>query len=166
MKKFLLLFLIVFCSCSNPEKPVYDLPVNAFALISADSAKTWKLAQRYNDKIRMNMGVCFLAYRQTFAADSTMNDNAGETRECGETLLARWKFAEDKKGNSYIKLNSEQLPELLQMEKNYKYFKILQLSENELVLQYTHKQFSNKTRIITDYYVPENVAVEDRDFHW
>lgn len=114
----------------------------------------------------MNMGDCFLAYRQTFSVDSTMKDNSGDTRQCGETLLANWKFVKDKKGNGYLKLNSPQLPELMQIEEEYKFFKVLQLSENELILEYKHKQYGNKSRTITDYFVPEDVAVEDRDFHW
>ena len=166
MYKYLLLILIVFTSCSDSVKPVYELPEDAWSLISADSSKTWKLAKRYNDGTRMNMGECFLAYRQSFAKDSSMNDNSGKTRDCGETLLAEWKFVKDKKGNSYLKLSSDQLPELMQIEEEFKFFKILQLSEDELVLEYKHKQYGNKSRTITDYYVPENIVVEDRDFHW
>lgn len=166
MCKHLLLFLFVSSSCSGPEKPVYELPPNAWTLISADSVKTWKLAKRLNEKTRMNMGVCFLAYRQTFAKDSTMKDNAGETRECGETLLATWKFVKDKKGNGYLKLSSKQLPDLMQIEEDYKFLKVLQLTENELVLEYKHRQYGNTSRTITDFYVVEDVVVEDRDFHW
>lgn len=166
MKKFLIFISAILFSCSGPEKPVYQLPENFTSLISADSTKTWKLAKRANDGTRMNMGDCFMAYRQTFAVDSTMRDNAGDTRDCGVTLLATWKIVKDKKGNSYIKLQSDQLPELLQIDEDYKFFKVLQLSEEELVLEYKHKQYGNKSRTITDYYVPENIKVEDRDFHW
>lgn len=112
------------------------------------------------------MGDCFLSYRQTFKADSTMNDNAGENKSCGETLFATWSFVKDEKGNSYIKLSSDQLPELLQIEEDYKFFKVIDLAEDRLTLQFRHKQFSGKTRTITDFYVPEDVSVEDRDFHW
>lgn len=166
MYKYLLLILIASSSCSGPEKPVYELPENAWFLISADSTKTWKLAKRYNDGTRMNMGVCFLAYRQQFSRDSTMADNAGETGECGETLLAQWKIVKDRKGNAYIKLSSDQIPQLMQVDENYKYFKVLQLSEDELVLEYKHRQYGSKSRTINDHYVPQDVAVEDRDFHW
>lgn len=141
MPKYLVLILLITSSCSGPEKPVYELPENAWSLISADSVQTWKLAKRLNDGTRMNMGVCFLAYRQSFAKDSTMQDNAGETRECGETLFATWKFVKDKKGNSFLKLNSGQLPELMQIKEDYKFFKVLQLSEDQLVLEYKHKQY-------------------------
>lgn len=112
------------------------------------------------------MGDCFLAYRQTFRKDSTMNDNAGDNRDCGESLMASWKFVKDEKGNSYLKLKSGQIPELLKIDKDYKFFKVLRLTEDELKLQFTHRQFSGKLRTITDYYVPEHVSVEDRDFHW
>lgn len=95
-----------------------------------------------------------------------MQDNAGETGECGETLFATWKLGKDKRGNSFLKLNSGQLPELMQIKEGYKFFKILQLSEDQLVLEYKHKQYGNKSRTITDFYVPEDVHVEDRDFHW
>ncbi len=166
MCKYLLLFLIVLTSCSDDVKPVYEIPENARELIAADSSKTWKLAKRFNDGTRMNMGECFLAYRQTFSKDNTMNDNSGKTRDCGQTLFAEWKFVKDRKGNSYVQLKSKQLPELMQIEEDFKFFKVLQLSRNELVLEYKHKQYGNKSRTITDYYVQEDITVEDRNFHW
>lgn len=166
MYRYLLLILITIYSCSGPEKPVYELPENAWSLISADSAKTWKLAKRFNEGTRMNMGDCFLAYRQTFLKDSSMTDNAGDTRNCGETLSANWKIVKDSKGNAYIKLSSEQIPDLMQIDENYKHFKVLQISEDELVIEYKHRQYGNKSRTVIDHYVPEDVAVEDRDFHW
>lgn len=166
MKKSFLLILFGLFSCSGPEKPVYQLPENAWSLISADSVQTWKLAKRFNDGTRMNMGDCFLAYRQIFSMDSTMRDNAGENRRCGETLVANWKFVKDKKGNSYLKLSSDQLRELMQIDEDHKFFKVIELTEDHLVLEYKHTQYGNKSRTITDYYVTEDVAVEDRDFHW
>jgi hypothetical protein len=166
MYKIIVVILLVLNSCAHSEKPVYELPEDALAIISADSSRTWKLAKRFNDGTRMNMGECFLAYRQTFANDSTMKDNAGDKRDCGETLFAEWKFIKDKKGNSYLQLKSDQIPALMQIEEDFKFFKVLQLSEEVLVLEYRHKQYGNKSRTITDHYVPENVEVEDRDFHW
>ena len=114
----------------------------------------------------MNMDDCFLAYRQSFRKDSTMSDNAGENRDCGKSLQAKWKFVEDEKGQSYLKLKGDRIPELLNIDKDYKFFKLLQLSEDTLKLQFKHRQFSGKWRTITDIYVPEDVSVEDRDFHW
>ena len=43
--------------------------------------------------------------------------------------------------------------------------KVSSLSEKELVLQFKHKQFSNKSMVIVDHLVPENIEVKDRDFH-
>ena len=167
MQKYLFLFIVALFSCAepSPEEP-YTLPENALTLLSADSTKTWKLARRFNDKTRMNMGDCFLYYRQTYQSDMTLYDNNGEQRDCGETLRATWKFVKDEKGNCYVKWSSEQLPQLMNIEKDYKYFKILHLSADQLTLQFQHKQFSNKTTTITDFYVPEGVSVEGRDFHW
>ena len=112
------------------------------------------------------MGDCFLSHRETYKSDMTMHNNSGNHRDCGETLYATWNFAIDKKGNSYIRIESNQLPELMNIEKDYKLFKILSLTEEQMTLQFSHKQFSDQTSVITDIFVPENVSVEDRDFHW
>lgn len=66
----------------------------------------------------------------------------------------------------YIKVSSEQIPQLMNIQEDYKNFKIIHISEDTLILQFDHKQFSNATTRITDYYVPEHVSVENRDFHW
>lgn len=166
MQKYLLIFSVALSSCAEPppEEP-YALPENALTLLSSDSTKTWKLARRFNDETRMNMGDCFLAYRQTYQSDMTLHDNNGEQRDCGETLQATWKFVKDRKGNFYVKWSSAQLPQLMNIEKDYKYFKILHLSADQLTLRFRHKFFS-KTTTITDFYVPEGASVERRDFHW
>ena len=166
MRKYLLISCIVIVSCADPEKEPYVPPENAKHLIAGDSAKIWKLARRFNDKTRMNMGDCFLSYRQTYLSDMTMHDNNGEQRDCGETLNAKWEFIKDQKGNYYIKWISEQLPSIMNIEEDYKYFKILHLSDEQLTVQFNHKQFSSKTTTITDFYVPEHVSIEDREFHW
>ncbi|MEQ8549993.1 MAG: lipocalin family protein [Cyclobacteriaceae bacterium] len=163
---FLLVILTFQLSCSKPEEPPYELPTNAKFLLTSDSTKTWKLARRFNNKTRMNMGDCFLSHRETYKRDMTMQNNSGEHRDCGETLSATWKFAKDKKGNYYIQISSKQLPELMNIDQEYKLFKILRLSEEQMTVQFQHKQFSNKTTTITDIFVPENVSVEDREFHW
>ncbi|WMN11543.1 hypothetical protein QYS49_38785 [Marivirga salinae] len=95
-----------------------------------------------------------------------MHNNSGENRDCGETLNATWEFAKDKKGNYYVRIESQQLPELMNIEKNYKLFKVLRLTEEQITLQFNHKQFSSTTTTITDIYVPENALVKDREFHW
>ena len=112
------------------------------------------------------MGDCFLSYRATYTRAMAMNDNSGEHKGCGETLNASWKFAKDQKGNYYVRIESPQLPELLNIEKEFKLFKVLELSEDQLTLQFSHKQFSDKITTITDILVPENTSIKDREFHW
>jgi len=156
--------LITALSCQEKEKQVFKLPDNATKLIAGDSIKTWKLAKRFNNGYRMNMGDCFLSYRISYQRNSRMRDNNAENFDCGKSLNASWKIVTNKKG-SYIKLESEEIPQLLNTENNYKFFKIKSLSEDKLVLQFRHKQFSNKSTLIVDHLVPENVSVENRDFH-
>lgn len=165
MKYGLILFLAIL-SCSDPETPPYELSSDAKSLLTGGSAKSWKLARRFNNKTRMNMGDCFLEHRDTYKSDFTMHNNSGDQPDCGETLYAMWKFSKDKKGNSYVRWTSDQLPQLLNIENNYKSFKILELSEEQMTLQFSHKQFSDKTTIITDIWVPEDVSIEGREFHW
>ena len=154
----------MFSACQDKEKPTFQLPDNPEELIAGDSIKTWKLAKRFNNGYRMNMGDCFLSYRISYKRDSTMRDNNSEFFDCGRSLNATWKVVSQDNG-SYIKLESEDIPELLNIDENYKFFKIKALSENELVLQFKHKQFSNKSMVIVDHLVPENIEVKDRDFH-
>ena len=162
----LLSLLLIQLSCSKTEKPPYKLPKNAKSLLTNDSTKTWKLARRFNNETRMNMGDCFLSHRETYKSDMTMHDNSGDHRDCGETIHANWKFTKDKKGNYYIKWMSKELPAIMNITDEYKYFKILHLSDEQLTIQFKHKQFSNKTTTITDIYVPEHVSIKDREFHW
>lgn len=166
MNKHWILFLMLILSCSEPPKPPYTLPNNAIKLISGENSKTWKLAKRTNNGDRMNMGGCFLSFRQTFRSDMTVSDNNGEQRDCGESLHAKWELIKDEKGHNFIKMTSPQIPALLNIEEEFKNFKILHLAENEMKIAFYHKQFSDRTTTIVDYLVPEDVHVEDRDFHW
>lgn len=166
MKYLILVLGLALIACDETEKPAYPLPSNASSLLTGDSTKTWKLARRFNNGTRMNMGDCFLLHRDTYSADFTMHNNSGEQSNCGETLNATWKFTKDKKGNSYIRWTSDQLPQMMNIEADYKAFKILRLSAEQMTLQFTHKQFSDKISTITDIWVPENISVEDREFHW
>ena len=75
-----------------------------------------------------------------------------------------WSFFTDDNG-SFIKFEGDKVKELLNQEKDYKYFKILDLSDSLLVIKFRHKQFKNQSRLITDYLVPENIRVEGRNFH-
>ncbi len=164
--KFLTPFLLLLFACSEAEKPPYQIPGNHLKLIAGDSAKTWKLARRFNNSTRMNMTGCFLDYKQTFSADGNVRDNLEEFPDCGKSLIGTWNIAKDKGQNYYLKITSDRIPELLNVEEDFKLFKILHLSNNELILQFRHKQFSSKVTTITDILVPENVKVEDRNFHW
>lgn len=153
-------------SCSEEKRPPFKIPENAISLIAGDSAKVWKLAKRSNNNVRMNMGDCFLSYRVTYKTDSIMHDNNGAYRDCGETLTAKWKLHKNKEDESFIRLESEQLKVLMNLDVEYKYFKILDLTEEQLVLQFRHKQFSSKATTIVDVLVPEDTSIKDRDFHW
>ncbi len=166
MKQALIALLVgvVFTSCSEGNEP-YTLPPGAAQLIAGDSTKTWMLAKRFNGGIRMNMGDCFLHYRQTFGVDGTVQDNNGEARNCGPSLVGAWEITTTEKGNSYIKITSPQIPELLGIEEDHKFFKILYLSGDTLQLSFSHNQFGTK-KIITDYLVTEDVQVPDRNFHY
>ena len=95
-----------------------------------------------------------------------MHDNGNESSQCGPMLEASWEFAVDPKGFYYVKLKGEKVKELLKLETDQKLFKILYLDSAELILQYTHRQFSDMFTQITDIYVPEGTPVVDRDFHW
>ena len=151
-------------TCAEVEPP-FKAPDNAITLITSDSTKRWKLAKRYNNGHRMNMGDCFLSYRVTYSNELQMWDNNSEHSECGKSLKAAWELITNE-GGSFLKLHSDLLPELLNTEDSYKYFKINALSENELILQFKHQQFSDKSTVIIDHLVPEQVHVEDREFHY
>ncbi len=161
---FFLVITLVSCE-DKPEVKPYLLPSNALKLISGDSVKTWKLASRYNGKTRMNMGDCFLHYRQSYTSNGEAFDNNAEAVNCGPSLVASWEITTTEKGNSYIKLTSAQIPELLNIEEDHKFFKILYVSKDSLTLSFSHNQFGKK-KTITDYLVQEDLEVPDRDFHW
>ena len=157
---------ILVMSCSNDKKPPFQLPENAAEIIAGDSSKTWKLARRFNNKTRMNMGDCFLSYRSTYLTNGLMHDNNGEQENCGETLTANWSLYHSKEKYPYIKLKGEKLKELMHLDHDYKFFKILDLSDSLMILEFKHKQFSSKKTTIVDIYVPEHLPVKDRNFHW
>ncbi|WP_298900154.1 lipocalin family protein [uncultured Psychroserpens sp.] len=166
--QILCIFISVFIlsSCANEKKAPFKMPKNAIRLIAGDSAKVWKLAKRTNNNVRMNMGDCFLSYRVTYKTDSTMHDNNGHFSDCGETLTTNWTLYSSDDGYPYIKLKGGQLQKLLHLDVNYKFFKILDLSEAQLVLEFRHKQFSSKESTIVDVLVPDSVSIKNRNFHW
>ncbi len=165
MYKYILLFFLILTACGDTEEP-FIMPDNAHKLLTNDSTKTWKIARRFNDHVRMNMGHCFLNYRQTYRSDQVLTDNNGEGEDCGESLKAQWEFVTSKKGNHFIKMMSKQLAAMFNIDKDYKFFRIMKLTNEELIVRYNHRQFSDDETSITDIYVPEHINVEDRDFHW
>lgn len=164
---FTSILLIIFglTSCSNTKKKPYILPQNAMYVLAGESGKTWKLARRYNNGTRMNMRGCFLSYRITYHPSMMLKDNNGEQEDCGPSLIGQWEITKDKIETPYIKVTSDQLPEIMHIDEDYKFFKILKLTKDTLQLQFRHKQFSTKSTFI-DTFVPEHVKVKNRDFHW
>ena len=148
-------------SCNS--KP-YELPDNATSLLTNDSIKSWKLAKRTNDGYRMNMGDCFLSYRVYYSKDGTTTDNNKHHKDCGDSMEANWSFFSNDNGN-YIKLKGEKVKTLLNIDHDYKFFKLHELSDSLLIISFRHKQFGGKERTIMDYLVPEDVIVKDRNFH-
>ncbi|SEM22375.1 Lipocalin-like domain-containing protein [Aquimarina amphilecti] len=170
MKKYYPLLILVFIliitsSCSDTNKEPYQIPENAVELIAGTSGKTWKIAKRHNDGTRMNMAGCFLSYRNTYFPDMTVKDNNNKQRDCGPSLTADWEITKSKKGHYFIKLKSDQLPELMNIEENHKFFQITYLSKDSLQLRYRHAQFSGQVRTIVDLYVEEDITTPNRNFH-
>ncbi|MDO1500700.1 lipocalin family protein [Winogradskyella maritima] len=157
-----LVFLALAIESCGSEK--FELPGNATQLLTNGNEKVWKLAERYNDGHRMNMGDCFLSYRVTYASDGTTTDNNPEYEDCGPSMDADWSFYTNDDG-SYIKLKGEKVKTLLNQDKDYKFFKIEALSDSLLIINFRHKQFGNKERLITDHLVPEDIMVVGRDYH-
>jgi hypothetical protein len=151
-------------SCGNPEKEIYRLTENPESLITNDSIKVWKIAKRMNNGYRMNMGYCFLEYRLSFTNDMIVKDNNGDSEDCGNSLEANWSLFSNDNGD-FIKYKSESLKQLMNIEEDFKFFRILHLSSDSLVVTYKHKQYSNNSLTIIDYYVPEDRVVKDRDFN-
>ena len=168
MKQSILLVItvIIIVSCNSDKKPPFQLPENYTKIIAGDSAKTWKLARRYNNKTRMNMGDCFLSYRATYLDHGIMYDNNGEHEDCGGTLTANWSIYHSKDNYPYIKLKGEKLKALMNLDNDYKFFKILNLNDTLMILEFKHKQFSSKETTLVDIFVSENIAIKDRAFHW
>jgi len=162
MRIFYAALTLVFMTSCGSDK--FKLPENASSLLTNDSTKTWKLAKRYNDGYRMNMGDCFLSYRVSYSKDGTTSDNNALNKDCGDSMEANWSFYTNEDG-AYIKIKGEKVKALLNQEKDYKFFKISTLSDTLLVITFKHKQFGNKERTIEDYFVPEHINVQNRNYH-
>ncbi|GAA4272592.1 hypothetical protein U6A24_09420 [Aquimarina gracilis] len=165
MKAYIYSFLIIsLIACKKEEYP-FNLPKNAKEILAGKSGKTWKIAWRYNDGVRMNMTGCFLTYKIKYFPEGVMEDNNGEQENCGPSLKGNWEIITNNNKKSYIKWTSDSLQEIMNTRKNRKYFKILQLEKDTLKLQYRHKQFSSESTFI-DTFVPEHMNVKDRNYHW
>ena len=142
------------------------MPANASELLTNDSVKVWKLARRYNNETRMNMGDCFLVHRQHFSASNSFKTSSNGRSDCGRDLVAQWNFVKDQNGFSYIKLSSDQIPELMNIDEEFKLFKIKHLADTLMVLSFYHAQTTQTQTTMVDYLVPESASIKDRDFHW
>ncbi|MGB3466064.1 MAG: hypothetical protein WBA74_12375 [Cyclobacteriaceae bacterium] len=167
MKNFSFLILaVLFLSCGKQTENDYQLQDNAVELIAGTTDQTWKLARRFNNDTRMNMGDCFLHYRITYQADGTFFDNNGEASDCGASMHGKWQIVKSTSGTPYIQLTSPQIPELLSIDENFLRMKIQFLSADQLIVQFRHSQTTVHKSIITDIFVPENADIQDREFHW
>jgi hypothetical protein len=164
----LLLLILTACSSEKKEEAIYPLPANAAEMLAGKVSKTWKLAKRTNGDMRVNMGECTLAYRQTFSANGQLTDNNAQNADCGPSLEGSWKLSLDSKGQTYLAITSELIPELFKVKEGSKtkYFKIVSLSDSLLVFRFPHQLFSNETTIIEDTLIPEDAPDGDRNFHW
>lgn len=165
MKFLIPLVLLIVLSCASEEAP-YEISDDYLTLLAGESSKSWKHAQRFNNGTRMNMEGCFLSHEQTFGRGGSVSDNLSQHTDCGESLVGEWKVVKDQKGHFYIRISSKQIPKLMNIEADFKLFKILQLCRDQLTLEYTHRQFSDKLTTFTDVMVPVGTPVEGRDFHW
>jgi len=152
-------------SCEKTLKTPYQPPSNLKYLIASDSLKTWKIAKRYNGKTRMNMGDCFLKYRQFFLSNGNVHDNNEDNSNCGPSLKGSWSIIRDSASYTYIRITSDDIPELLGISENYKDFRVFYASKDSLHISFIHNQFGQERRI-SDYLVQENISVKNRDFHY
>ncbi|MFV8280673.1 lipocalin family protein [Christiangramia marina] len=165
MKNAILVLMMIVLVLSCQEEQVYSLPEDAESLLTGGETKTWKLARRMNNNVRMNMGPCFMEYRQNFSNDQSVRDNNGENKNCGPSLVGTWEFKKGSKNEPYLRIASPQIPELLSTTKEYKDFKILKLTMDTLEVVFRHNQYGNTSRLIKDILVREDLDIGDRYFH-
>ncbi|WP_017732467.1 lipocalin family protein [Nafulsella turpanensis] len=163
------IILLILTSCSSEKNEVvYTLPENAMEKLAGKESKTWKLAKRTNGGVRVNMGDCTLAYRQTFSTNQEVSDNNSQNNNCGPSITGKWNFSVGRNGQAYLAISSDIIPTLFQVKEgsNTKYFKITALSDSLLIYHFPHQLFSNKTTIIEDVLIPEDAPDGGRNFHW
>ncbi len=165
VSKIIILIMLLSIGCSEEEKTKFQAPKNIKQLIAGDSSKTWKLARRYNGRTRMNMGDCFLKYRQTFTVSGDVYDNNSANSNCGESLKGIWSIVKDTNNVTYIRIESSLIPELFKIDQEYKDFKIFYANQDSLQLSFYHTQYG-QGHVISDYLVTESTEVDDRDFHY
>jgi len=152
-------------SCNKTLKTPYQPPSNLEYLIASDSLKTWKISKRYNGKTRMNMGDCFLRYRQSFLLNGSVYDNNEDNSNCGPSLKGSWAIIRDSAFYTYIRIKSDDIPELLGISENYIDFRVFYASKDSLHISFIHTQFGQERRI-SDYLVQEDISVKNRNFHY
>lgn len=163
----LLLFLFN-CSTEEKEEGIYALPSNAAELLTGKVSKTWKLAKRTNDGMRVNMNNCTLAYRQTYTSSQQVSDNNEQNPDCGPSVSGSWQFSYDSKKRPYLAITGDIIPTLFTVKEGSKtkFFRIVFLSDSMLVYRFPHQLFNKETTIIEDTLIPENAPEGDRNFHW
>lgn len=154
------------CRPQKEEIP-FALPANALELVAGKNSKTWKLVKRTNGSTRVNMGECTLDFRLSFATNYTFKDETTNPN-CGPFIAGVYGFALDKNKKPYLKLKGDLIAQVFEIknQESSKYFQILNLSDSVFIYRYSHKLFSDKTTIIEDVLVPEEVDFEGRDFHY
>lgn len=161
-----LFFFLVSCSPKTEENR-FTLPENVLELVAGKKSKTWKLAKRTNGNTRVNMGKCTLDFRLTFSTNYTFKDETNNPN-CGPFISGVYGFVLDKNKNVYLNLKGEHIAQIFEIKNqdSSKYFQIIDLSDSVFIYRYSHKLFSDKTTIIEDVLVPEEVDFEGREFHY
>ncbi len=75
-----------------------------------------------------------------------------------------WKLGRTLRTLLILEFRSRQILELLGTQESYKDFRIIYASKDSLHLSFIHKQYGQEHRI-SDYLVPLDVQISDRDFH-
>ena len=83
-----------------------------------------------------------------------------------ETALAAIMYTLSLTNNPYLTLKSSLISKALGIDKNFKDFQIIEISDQKLVLRFKHALFTNKTTVIEDTFLPADEEMNDRYFHW
>lgn len=88
--------------------------------------------------MRMNMGPCFIGYRQTFTVNGKVMHNKSQLDNGGNSLLGSWEIVKDSLVYWCIRIESEQIPDLIGIEESYKDFRIFYVDTDSLQLSFVH----------------------------